>query len=168
MDDLWRHAIGTAIGAQWLAAEQGLVAIAHEAFTAGLLHDVGKLLLYSVIDNLRRQSDLKVNASNELIEEVMDSFHAQYGYLLLKTWNLPDAYCNVARDHHLETSENDPPQLLIVRLVNMACRKIGIGRKSDPGIILAATPEASAVGSSEITLAKLEIKLEDSQLLSGQ
>lgn len=166
MDHLWRHAIGTAIGAQWLAEEQGLKAVAHEAFTAALLHDVGKLMLYTVIESLRRHPRLNVNASNELIREVMDSFHARYGYMLLKTWNLPDIYCVVSRDHHLESRETDPVLLLLVRLVNLACHKVGIGLKSDPEIILAATPEAAALGVSEVSLAKLEIKLEDSQLLA--
>lgn len=167
MHDLWRHAIGTAIGTQWLAKEQGLGAIAHEAFTAALLHDVGKLLLYSVMASLRKQSRININPSNELIREVMENFHSQYGFMLLKTWNLPEGYCTVTRDHHLESKDTDPVLLLMVRLVNMACHKIGIGLKHEPGIILAATPEASALGVSEITLAKLEIKLEDSQLLAG-
>jgi HD-like signal output (HDOD) protein len=166
MKRLWEHAIGTAIGAQWLAREQGLSAIVHEAFTAGLLHDVGKLLLYTVMESIKKESDCRVHPSKELSEEVVENFHARYGFLLLNTWNLPKLYCEIARDHHLESNETDDVLLLMVRLVNMACRKIGIGLKHEPDIILAATPEASALGVSEITLARLEINLEDTQLLT--
>jgi hypothetical protein len=57
--------------------------------------------------------------------------------------------------------------LIIVRLANKACNKLGIGLSKDPSIILAATPEASLLGLSEVFLAELEIILEDSMILQG-
>jgi hypothetical protein len=48
-----------------------------------------------------------------------------------------------------------------VRLVNHACRKAGVHSSPDPSLVLVATPEAQVLGLREITLAELEIVIED-------
>jgi len=110
--------------------------------------------------NLSEKTDKK--PSKELLNEVMFSFHAERGYSLLKKWNLPEIYCDIARDHHSEDFDSNDILMVIVRLVNKACNKLGIGLNKDPSIVLAATPEANVLGLSELFLAKLEITIEDS------
>ncbi len=166
MQKLWRHAVGCAIGAQWAAREYGFKDLAREAFTAGLLHDVGKLLLFSVIESIQKDDEVALHSDESLLSEIMENFHTAHGYMLLQNWNLPDHYCTIARDHHLAEFDRNNYLLMIVRLVNQACHKLGIGLVEDPGIVLAATPEADQLGVSEMSLAKLEIKLEDSLGLS--
>jgi hypothetical protein len=60
MRRLWRHALGVAMAAHWLAKECGLQNLAHEAFFAGLLHDVGKLFILSVIDELKHTEKMDI------------------------------------------------------------------------------------------------------------
>ncbi len=55
--------------------------------------------------------------------------------------------------------------LIMVRLVDLACNKNGFGLHHDPTIVLAATSEAQALGTKEVALAELEIKLEDAMAL---
>ncbi len=166
MEKLWRHSIGCAMGAKWLAEQCHLDAISGEAFTAGLLHDVGKLFLMAVVEelNLTGKNDLK--SSNALLGEVLENFHAEHGYLLLKNWNLPESYCKVVREHHWEEIDSNDTLLIMVRLANKACNKLGIGLVEDTSVILAATDEANVLGLSEVFLAKLEIKLEDYMIFS--
>jgi HD-like signal output (HDOD) protein len=165
MEKLWRHSLGCAIGSYWLARQCGLGAIAHEAYVAGLLHDVGKLLLITVVENITRSGKKKMRPSNELLHEVMENFHAEHGFLLLKNWNLPESYCKIAQEHHYEDIDSNDTLLAIVRLVNKACNKLGTGLYQDSSIILAATPEANLLGLSEVFLAELEITLEDAMML---
>jgi HD-like signal output (HDOD) protein len=162
MQKLWRHAVGCAIGSQWAAREFGFKHLAREAFTAGLLHDVGKLLLFSVIDSIQRDAKVAIHSDETLLAEIMQNFHTEHGYILLQNWNLPASYCTIARDHHLPEFDHNNYLLMIVRLVNQACHKLGLGLVADPSIVLAATPEADQLGISEVPLAMLEIKLEDS------
>lgn len=164
MEKLWQHSTGCAIGSRWLARECGFESLAHEAFIAGLLHDAGKLLLITVIEKLHQSGKKELRPSDILLNEVMEAFHAEHGYLLLKNWNLPEQYCRVAREHHLEEVNPNDTLLIMVRLANKVCNKLGIGLHEDPSIILAATSEASQLGVSEVFLAKLEITLEDSML----
>ncbi len=139
----------------------------HETFIAGLLHDVGKLFLITVLDDIRASGRISSRPSPELIGELMDTMHAKYGHALLRNWNLPDAYCEIALRHHDEECGDEDILMLLVRLGNHACRKMGIGLKEDPSVMLAATFEAHSLGVSELVLAELEIKLEDSLKLSA-
>lgn len=166
LSKLWSHSVGCAIGCQWIARKRGFSNLSNEAFIAGLLHDVGKLFIITMIDACVTSGRIPSPPSPELIRELMESMHAQYGYSLLKNWNLPGEYCEVALKHHDETCEEKEILLLIVRLGNYACNKMGIGLREDPDQLLAATPEAHALGLSEVALAELEIKLEDSLKLT--
>ena len=159
---LWTHSVGCAIGSQWLALKRGLRDLSHEAFIAGLLHDVGKLFLITTIDSIRASGRIASRPSPELIGELMETMHTKYGYALLKNWNLPEAYSEIALRHHEEERGDDNTLLLLVRLGNYACKKLGIGLHHDPTLLLGATPEAHSLCLSELVLAELEIKLEDS------
>ncbi len=164
MRTLWRHSLGCAMGSNWLAKKCGLNGLAHEAFFAGLLHDVGKLFILTVIDDLKHSDDLDIQPSDALLIEAMNSLHANHGFSLMVHWNLPEKYCNVVRDHHNEEFESKDMLQVLVRLADKACLKQGIGMIEDPTLVLVATPEAELLHISEVDLAQLEIMLEDSQV----
>jgi HD-like signal output (HDOD) protein len=164
MRKLWRHSLGTALGSHWLARHCGLNGQAHEAFFAGLLHDVGKLFILTVIDDLIHSESFNVKPSTALLMEAMDQLHTGHGYTLMNHWNLPERYCLVARGHHADELDADDFLLLIVRLADKVCNKLGIGLAADPSIIVAATEEAKLLHLGEVDLAQMEITLEDSQV----
>jgi HD-like signal output (HDOD) protein len=163
MEQLWQHAFASALGSQWVARHCGYQEQAETAFLAGLLHNIGQLVILQVIDELCAGQDLKgAELTEALLLEILDSnMHNAQGYVLMKRWNLPEEYRIVARDHHREPCETGNLLLVIVRLVDQACDKIGIGLRHDPNVALAATPEATHLSINEIQLAKLEILLED-------
>jgi HD-like signal output (HDOD) protein len=129
---LWRHSVGCAIGASWLAKQTGFQAISHETFIAGLLHDVGKLFILKVIDDMKTTGELENAPSDTVMGEVMQNLHTDQGYLILNHWNLPEKYCQVARDHHAEEFDYNDFLLVLVRLANHICHKMGIGLCQDP------------------------------------
>jgi HD-like signal output (HDOD) protein len=167
MRKLWRHALGSALAAHWLARHCGLPGIAHEAFFAGLLHDVGKLFIMTVIDDLLRPERSQVKPSVALLMEAMDHLHTGRGFTLMNHWNLPAKYSHIARDHHAKALDSENYLALTVRMANHACNKMGIGLKHDPAMVLMATPEANELHLSEVDIAKMEIVLEDSQALGS-
>ena len=167
MGKLWRHSVGCAIGANWIAKQAGLHALAHEAFIAGLLHDVGKLFVLKVMDDMKASGEIENAPSDTVMIEVMHNLHAEQGYSLMAHWNLPEKYCLVAREHNGEEFDFDNLLLVLVRLANQMCHKMGIGLREDPSIVLMATPEATQLQLSEVDLARLEVRLEDSQVFAG-
>ncbi|MDX9785172.1 MAG: HDOD domain-containing protein [Desulfobacterales bacterium] len=166
MTRLWRHSVGTAIGAGWLSVRCGYPRLKDQAFVAGLLHDVGKLFLLTVIEFIRRDPKLNFNPSDTFMNEIMDSLHTEHGFMLMTQWNLPEAYCDVAKEHHKDPSDNSPMILLLVQMADITCNKMGIGLHDPSELILAATPVAQLLGLSELDIAELEIALEDSSILA--
>ncbi len=164
MQKLWRHSVGCAVSAQWIANRCGLRNKSQESFTAGLLHDMGKLLILTVTDAVRQNGKLQQMPSDTLLNEVMDNFHSVYGYALLKHWNLPDHYCRIARDHHQTVFDKENDLMMMVRLADKTTNSLGIGMRGAEPCVLAATAEADFFGLSEITMAELEIKLEDTKV----
>jgi len=167
MGKLWRHSVGCAIGANWLARQTGFQDLAHETFIAGLLHDVGKLYVLKVVDDMKASGEIENLPPDTVIDELMQQLHTEQGYALMAQWNMPEKYCQVARDHHLAELDGSNFLLVLVRLANQVCHKMGIGLIEDPSIILMETPEAAQLQLSEMDLARLEVRLEDSQVVAG-
>lgn len=164
MKKLWQHSVGCAIAARWLAKKGGYEELESKAFFAGLFHDVGKLVVLMVIEQLIKKK-IDVTITSDLFHEAMTSLHNQQGYELLQSWNLSEEYCIIARDHNLEDFDNKNPLLAIVRLANMTCKKIGIGLRKDSDLAIFSTEEAQMLDVTELEFAELEILLEDSKVL---
>lgn len=167
MRKLWRHSVACAMGSNWLAKQCGLHSLAHEAFFAGLLHDVGMLFILTVIDDLKHSNEIETQPSDALLVEAMNTLHTHHGHSLMSHWNLPEKYSHIARDHHQEEFDENNSLLALVRLADMACCKLGIGLDKDPSLVLIASPEAETLHISEVDLARMEIMLEDSQVFEG-
>ncbi len=167
MRKLWRHSVACAMGSNWLAKQCGLHSLAHEAFFAGLLHDVGMLFILTVIDDLKHSNEIETQPSDALLVEAMNTLHTHHGHSLMSHWNLPEKYSQIARDHHQEEFDGNNLLLALVRLADMACCKLGIGLDKDPSLVLIASPEAETLHISEVDLARMEITLEDSQVFEG-
>lgn len=168
MRALWRHSLGCAQTAHWLAKHCGLTGIAHETFFAGLLHDVGKLFILTVIDDLVHAGRFGRAPSPALVTEAMDTLHTERGCTLMTHWNIPRKYALVVRDHHNEDFNQDNYLECMVRLADKTCNKMEIGLKPDPEIVLAATPEAIVLGLSDVDVAKMQIYLEDASVFQQQ
>ncbi len=168
MKKLWQHSVICAIGAQWLARQLKFDPLIMEAFTAGLLHDIGKLLILKVIEVIKCSKSVSVQPSETFVFEVLNSLHAEQGYQLSKNWQLPDAYCHVIQAHHDVEIQTSDTLLILVRMANNACNKMEIGLKSDPELSLETTTEANLLGLNDIFLARLEIQMEDSLALTSQ
>ncbi|WP_045222944.1 HDOD domain-containing protein [Desulfonatronum thioautotrophicum] len=161
MDDLWLHSVCCASGTYWLTKRLKMPSETPKAFFAGLLHDVGKLFLLRVIEEIRNGKKVDIAMTPEFLQELIANQHAAQGYELMRHWNIPEEYCVVARDHHLESFDVNDTLLVLVRLANAACAKLGIGLHQDDNIDLASCKEAMVLDISEVKLAELEIRLED-------
>jgi putative nucleotidyltransferase with HDIG domain len=161
MSTLWQHALCCAIGAKWLATRTNLAAMAQEAFLGGLLHDIGKLFLLKVMEEIIKEGKSNGPISPALLTEVINSKHVEHGYLLMQKWSMPEAYCIIVNDHHIDHWDQGNLLLAMVRLVDQACNKLGVGMRPEPDLVLFASLEAQILGIKEITLAELEIVIED-------
>lgn len=162
MQSLWGHALACAVGAKWIARKSGYPGLASEAFMGGLMHDIGKLALLKVLDDIRKNNETSASYSDQLVCEIMGAMHESVGYKLMKSWNFPDFYCDITNGHHKADFDQSNILLVAVRLANLACKKGGraIG-PADLSLSLANAPEAYFLGLQEVALAELEIVIED-------
>lgn len=160
MQKLWQHTAASAGTCRRVAIKCGYVELAENAFLAGLLHDLGSLVVLKVLDEIAGSGEL-AELTSPVILEVIESLHTQYGYKVMQSWELPHQYAEIARDHHLSATDSSNVLMQIVRLVDGACCKVGIGMSHDPELVLEAMPEAQSLGIKDVHLAEMEIELEE-------
>lgn len=112
LEELWRHSVAVGTYAHLICqTELKQTPMADQAFTAGLLHDLGKLLLAGnlpeayaqVLDQAQRRK----LPSRTVESEVFGASHAELGACLLGTWGLPLAILEAVAWHHQPTLSED-------------------------------------------------------------
>ena len=101
-DGFWAHAAATAAGAALVASRVG--APRNEAFSLGLLHDLGRALLHRVDAAESANIDAAARAGDvTLLNAERASFgidHADAAARVLEAWRFPPAFVEAIRDHH--------------------------------------------------------------------
>jgi len=124
----WQHGLGTAVCAQVLAKALGRDPAL--AFTAGLLHDVGRLVLDAYF-----QANFKAVMAHRMAEDstlldaeltVLGVEHAQIGFELARRWKFPVSIQQAIRDHHQPERERATLTDL-VHTANVLCHALDIG-----------------------------------------
>lgn len=100
---LLEHSISVAVGTEQVASVLNTRAPFH-AFTAGILHDVGKVVLGTFL-SIDSEPIVQLAADNEVNFHEAERFllgidHAEVGAMLLESWNVPDAIVETVRFHH--------------------------------------------------------------------
>ena len=160
---LWLHSHGSALGSRWLAQTCGMRGAADENYLAALLHDVGKLYLLKAIERLVNAGVISSLFDDELIKEIFEAMHVEQGLRLVQHWNFPAMYCDAIRSHHTEKWDSFNKMLAIVRFVNLACHKVGLGLKHEPELVLTGTEEAEKLDIGEFQIAELLALLEETR-----
>ncbi len=117
--DLWHHAVGTAIGAKLISKERGLK-IDEEAYFAGLLCDIGKM----VFEKLLRSADTSQpewgqRSFQEMEFATFGIDHAMLGAEMARRWQLPEHLVSSIAHHHTP-QEADPAHRTLVSAVHVA------------------------------------------------
>lgn len=158
--NLWLHSVVCAMTCQWAAEKAGFEKLAQEAFFAALLHDIGKLFLITIIEEIEKAQDVHLIPSKSVINELISTLHTQQGYNLLTKWNIPEKYCYVAKAHHDKKFDPKNISLILLRMVDKTCIKLGISVETTMGDISIAA-ESNFLGFSDIHVAELELHIED-------
>ena len=120
--ELLRHSAWTAAAAEKLAVELKLRA-PDMLFTAGLLHDIGKVVLEPFVETHRIQLIAAANQPGSDFEraerEVLGMDHAQVGAAVLRQWRLPPQLV-AAVEHHHNPAQGSAQDLLAINIVHVA------------------------------------------------
>ena len=142
-EGFWKHSIGCAVISQMIAQRVKYHRV-DDCFTAGLLHDIGKVVLdqylheemVKVIQLVQEKGISFVDAE----KEVMGLNHADIGGRVTANWNIPPNIVVAVRHHHQATNEREDTKLSqdlivdIVRLSDVICKRERIGYTGDATI----------------------------------
>lgn len=133
--DLWRHSVAVAqmsdILCQLLDIKESSV-----VFTAGLLHDMGKIIMGEFVSNSFEKIGRLVSEQGIPFEEaekqVVGIDHAEVGSITAEKWNFPPAIVDCIRWHHQpEQAESQTITIDIVHVADATCIMNGLGIGKD-------------------------------------
>lgn len=140
---LWQHAIGTGVAARALARHCGRDQEA--AFTAGLLHDIGKLVLDVCFPEPFAEALRRCEEEGGLLREaeaaVFGFDHAVVGGRVARRWRLPATIADAIELHHAPDRAHASPLADLVHVADIVCRGLEIGSGGDD-LIPAVVPGA--------------------------
>lgn len=143
----WRHAIAVGSAAQVLGAPTGGPA-AEEFFTAGLLHDIGKLIwLRFFPEDLLAMHEAAAATDITLFETELamsGTSHLRLGRMLARRWRLPELYQDVIGFHHeVGLGTGNALSCYVVQVADIVAHALELGWPS-PLRLPAVQPEAWA------------------------
>jgi putative nucleotidyltransferase with HDIG domain len=128
---LWRHSVGVALASSAFSDRINLVNRGL-CFTAGLLHDIGKVLMSEYVAGEIGKILDEVGTGKfsflEAEERVVGFSHAEVGERLAMQWRLPEPIVRCIRYHHQPQQLLPPDPLVeVVYLANCVCLLCGVG-----------------------------------------
>lgn len=153
MTQFWEHSIGVGACTKVVAARTGFSA-PEEFFIAGLLHDVGKIILRQHLPDdfekalaIVRERGVPLRVAEE---EVFGINHAEIGGHLLETWKLSKGLVNTIRYHHNPGLAGDETKVAsIVHMGDILARCLCLGNGGDPYVPAIADSAWEALGLDE-------------------
>jgi putative nucleotidyltransferase with HDIG domain len=128
---LWSHSLSVALAAEYLAEVESYGNfLPSTAFTAGLLHDIGKSVISKVLTPKDR-AGIRAKITGESLSRVeaekavLGADHSEIGACLLNRWSLPELIVHAVADHHAPVLEPSIQLSAVVYLANCAVHLSG-------------------------------------------
>lgn len=121
-------------------------------FSMGLLHDIGKLVLLSILFPLSKKREI---AENDL-DIMLNQLHVTFGKAVIERWKMPTDFINVITNHHnIENMAELPKETQAVSFANILVRKLDHSLVADDGANLAESELAKILNLDEKSIDKI-------------
>lgn len=134
MDSFWRHSIACGIVARLIAITRN-IQNTERLFVAGMLHDIGRLVMYHYTPHYALDILEEVRNAGEPLSRIEEAHpggsHTEIGGLLLQIWKLPQSLENAVRYHHRPGNCQNGLEPAIVHVADVTAKALGIGSSGD-------------------------------------
>jgi HD-like signal output (HDOD) protein len=134
MKSFLRHSLLCGLISRIIASQMNM-AQTEQMFVSGLLHDIGRLIIYQYFpDQAKRLLKTVLDSQQSLYsleDEYLGSRHTEIGKILLKTWKLSSALENNVRYHHRPSSASIPLEAGIVHIADVISNGLGMGSSGE-------------------------------------
>ncbi len=135
MEMFWMHSMACGVGAKVISEMIGESQI-ERYFVAGVLHDLGRLIMYSKVPNESRI--ILERAKNEhrpmvdIEYDVLDCSHTEIGRALVDAWKLPSCFQEVVAYHHTpEKAQQYPIETAAVHIADIVVHALQYGTSGE-------------------------------------
>ncbi len=135
---LWEHSLGVA-AASGILAQRLELQNPEEVTTAGLLHDLGKVVIRTEFPDLYQRIVASVREKKiyflDAEREILGLDHGEIGRLLANQWNLPERLLEpIAYHHQIDKAHKFKKETAIVHFADIVTRAEGYGSGGDPWV----------------------------------
>jgi HD-like signal output (HDOD) protein len=131
---LWKHSLAVAFGSR-IIAQKVDPSLLNDAFTSGLIHDTGKLILDKYITERWDEFETFMADSEETFlsaeKAILELDHAQAASEVCKAWNIPKTLTIAIKYHHVPSRSNDSVLAYIVHVADAIAMMTGLGMGVD-------------------------------------
>lgn len=159
---LWRHTLSAAIAARQVAAQLRYPG-KDEVFIAGLLHDIGKLVLLQKLpapyEKAIRQVEDERGDFITVEQERLGFTHCDVARVLLKKWSFPESLTEAIYHHHdlpEILDDEHPPMAYIINLGNHLAKTLDVGFGDRVVEDLSSLPSSRALGLDQQALEEMQ------------
>jgi putative nucleotidyltransferase with HDIG domain len=133
--EFWRHSTAVGSAARFIAKKMKIQR--DEAFTAGILHDIGKVILDGLFSEFYEPILALVKEKQISLFEAETSglqlTHSGLGKELAESWKIPARLIDAIAFHHTpKSSDLDPELCNLVHIGDVCARNLGFGSGGDP------------------------------------
>ncbi len=166
MEMFWKHSILCGICARIIAGYK-YIQNTERMFVAGLLHDIGRLVLYNYLPRESRHAIATATKNRNLLyrveHDLFDFDHAIIGGDLLEKWHMSMSLEDTVRHHHAPQKSRNRMEASIIHLADIIANAMGIG-SSGERFIPSLHPEAWTQLGLTPNILSLTIEQADRQL----
>jgi HD-like signal output (HDOD) protein len=134
MQSFWAHSIGCGVVARHLALSRSK-SLSESFFIAGLLHDISRLLIYSLLPNhtlyMLTEAKRRQEPVRNLEKETLGFMHEELGAELLQIWRCPDELVRRVGAHHNPLLDATPVEDSILPVADALTQALGYGSSGE-------------------------------------
>ena len=146
MEDFWQHSIACAVTASSIAKKCKMPA-AEQFFIAGLMQNIGSLVIYQTVPELAKEAITSALFGSETLYEaerrLLGFDHTEVGEALAKKWRLPAALTETIRHHHTPSeAELFPVETADIHISDIMVTSAGIDGHAGDRYVAKIDPKA--------------------------
>ena len=137
MKTFWKHSVACGIIARILASYKNNT-LTEVFFVGGLLHDIGRLIIFMSIPEISKEALLKAKETGCMLSQAENDLigfdHSKMGGILLKEWKLPVSLENIVRFHHIKTESQIQLDTAVAHIADIMANALEIGNSGEHNV----------------------------------
>ena len=165
MEAFWKHSIACGLTSKMIAREKG-ESKPERYYMAGMLHEIGSLVLYKEVPSTARECITQSNYKGEHLykteSDILGFNHADIGKKLLKEWNLPERIVEAVGYHHNPLEAKWYPRFAtIVHIADILVYEMKIGNSGEAFVPPLAVQIIDHLGLNKNQLKEIALEIQD-------